>query len=235
MPKIRSIILSLLAVFAVSAAVSASSASAVGWTVCKEVATGGEFKNHLCKEKGTTAENKWKDVELKAGETFGLAEKTKVSASKIRFHKNEIEMTCTEVTVQKGLIIGTNSNSAKSITFKKCTVNKPAGCELEGGEIKTSEIESVLNNTSTEVEFKPKGTTTFATFKLKGAACGLLAGAYSVKGTTVGKIAKSAECLPEHALEIKEAPSKLTVAGEAVGLFEQNIGLSLENGWCWDA
>jgi len=75
MPKIRSIILSLLAVFAVSAAVSASSASAVGWTVCKEVATGGEFKNHLCKEKGTTAENKWKDVELKAGETFGLAEK----------------------------------------------------------------------------------------------------------------------------------------------------------------
>lgn len=208
MKHIRMLGLALMAVFALGA-VASSSASAIGWWV--------------------------EEKPLETGKSEAISEATVTHVSRIRFHKKEIEIKCTEVTVQSGMITGPTANSAKSITFKKCKVEKPAGCEVAGGEIKTGEVESVLSGPPAMVEFKPKGGVVFAEFELVGAGCGVLAGEYAVGGSTKGEILNAEKCEKEHILKIKEEPSKLEVAEEKVELFEQEIGLTLISGKCFDA
>lgn len=214
MLKIRLVPLGLLVAFAMSVAMSAS-ASANTWQIEK---SGG----------GTET--------LKTTETFN--EEATVGISRIKFHLNEIEVKCTGVNVRNGHIKKANENDAESIIFTGCTVLKPSpGCSVEGGEIKTEPVESTLSEKGLPlVEFKPKPPSTkFATFKLTGAGCGVLAGAYTVKGTTKGEVLNATQCDKVHTLKIKEEPSTLTVAGEAVGSFEQEVGLSLKSGKCFAA
>jgi hypothetical protein len=257
--RIRVIVLSLFAVFALSAIVSASASAEVHWWIsCHKTLTAGagEFNNSACTEAGGTKNFTEK---LLAGESAEFSEALTVAASHITL--NGIVVTCTGVRFGAGteptnaFMEGTNADRIKELQFTGCTVTTPAtGCGITnaGGIIKTGEIETSLKEEPAGsgkaiITFKPKApATTFASLKFKAeAGCKTLSGlTVVVSGETKAEIEKPAECLVGHNLLISEKPSKLTATEAVVEEFVQTIkldgveninGLGSEPDSCWDA
>jgi hypothetical protein len=234
MRKAKIFVSSTLAVFVLSAVASAASASAIGWWV----------------------ENK----PVGAGENFEFSDIQTVAGAKsvILFHKNEIQIECPEISfvnakgeetgesnpnppdtlLSEAFLEGTNGGSIHEIQFSDCKVIKPskAGCEVTEDDISTGQITATLSTTAAKVTLKPKSpSTSFATFKLT-AGCGVLAGSYTVKGSTVFTISEPESCKEVHKITIAETPSTLEVAGEKVNTFEVVRNLEgVESDKCWDA
>jgi hypothetical protein len=258
--RLRILLVSMLAVFAISAIASAS-ASAKGWWVCKQVAAGtGTFNSSLCNVEGGTRE--WEILAVPAGEKWEFSGFEHTTVSRIIFQEKAITIECPEISFinKKGeethesggqvasdaFLTGTNSGEIFKIQFSDCKVTtKPEApkCKIgltkeeeekkETGDITTGEITVELSATTGKVTLKPKGSTTFASFKL--AECGILNGEYKVKGETEFTISEPESCKENHTITIKEAPSKLTVAGKAVEVFEIVTELEgVESDICWD-
>jgi hypothetical protein len=238
MSRIRLIMLSMLAVFAVSGVASAS-ASAKGWWVNNKA--------------------------VAAGETFAFSgfEETVAATSFMVFHHGQIEVACpemsfvnaageeshesgtTEVENTEAILEGTNAGHIHEVQFSDCKVKiaansgeerkEKAGCEIVLDDISTGELTVSLSATTGKVTLKPKApSTTFASFKLSE-GCGVLAGEYKVKGETVFTISELETCQEKHKIAIEETPSKLTVAGEAVENFQIHTTLEgVESDLCWE-
>jgi hypothetical protein len=137
--RIRVLLVSLLAVFAVSAVASAS-ASAEGphWRVpCRKVSVAnkglGEFNNAACTEVGGTKE--FTNV-LLTGETIKAVSKNKAGTSFIlkgTLAGVKITLECTKVEDKSTLEGGGPGKDKNEIIFTKCTVTAPAesGCKVK--------------------------------------------------------------------------------------------------------
>jgi len=190
MVRVRTLALSLLAVFAVGAVASASASAAgiEGW----EEAVAGESKKIVA------------NVEL--------SEAPIVLAGDYVLRTANVETTCSELVIEKGFIGATGTNGAKSLKFKDCElITAPTKCKLSAAneaEIATTEVVSQLTGTVTgvgelapggenekitnlKVKFKPKVGEEFTSFKIEaipGQAC-LLAKTYKVKGSATAELA----------------------------------------------
>ncbi len=129
MTKARLIVLSLLGVFAASA-IAAASAAAVG---CEEA--GGE-KCEWRVEKVVLAAKATKAYTAKAGNTFVMTGEV----AGIKF-----ELTSKELEAKNGSIEGGAPGKGKvSLDWKNVTVVKPAGCQIEKGELISKELQPDL-------------------------------------------------------------------------------------------
>jgi hypothetical protein len=238
MTRIRLIMLSLFAIFAMSA-VASSSASALEyhWWVAGNPVVG-------------TEKFEFSDIEP-------VAEGG--NRSVIVYHNKEIQIECPEISfvnklgeetgesnpnppdtlLSEAFIEGPNGGSIHQVQFSGCVVVKPAlpGCALAPtgeDDISTLPVIVTLSKTTGVVTLTPKETN-FASFKLN-ASCGVLAGEYKVKGSTAFTISEPESCKEVHKITFKEEPSKLIIAGLAVEKFEVIRNLEgVESDKCWDA
>ena len=212
MSRTRLILLSLLSVFAFSAAV-ASSASAFAWWVEKE--GGGEeilaegvkdfFNNEAIvhtpfKLKGTVA-----------GITF--------------------ESVCGGASYEEGYIEGFVGFGAKTIKFEACGLAKPANCKIEGEKIQTTELVGNIkkaSGTKVEFELKAKTGTKFAVFHLEGPLCG---STVELGGTARGEITNPKEITKEKSFLFQTKESGLTITGGTVSESTGQTGYSASRGW----
>ena len=127
MSRVRLIMLSMLAVFAISAVASASaSASSDEWRVCEEgTGTGIKYTEHKCTVESGTGKWEWKI--LAAGET----RKVKSAGGTFTLTALGKTITCAAV-ADKGTITGgkPGKDLAETITFTGCTT-KQAGCSVK--------------------------------------------------------------------------------------------------------
>jgi hypothetical protein len=250
MTRIRVILLSLLAVFAISAVASAS-ASAKGWWVCQEVVEGtGKFDSSLCNKEGP--KHNWEILAVKAGQSFEFSDIEPVAGggnkSVIVFHKGEIKIECPEISFvnaaggetgesnpnppdtlkSEAFMEGTNGGSIHEIQFSECvvTLTPPrTGCALAPvgeDDISTNPMNVILSTTTPTVTLTPvlKEGKEIFASFKLNASCGVLAGEYKVSGSTVFTISEPESCKEVHQITISETPSKLVIAGEKVEKFE---------------
>jgi hypothetical protein len=200
--RIRLIMLSLVAVFAMSgvAAVAAQAESPEWWV--NGAALGAGFEE--IKEESKTASE----------------------AFKLRWHSNEVEVKCTKVKAEKTFIENQKIASAKSVKFEGCTLEKPVGCTLTSGEIKTGEVTGLLEGpvATAKVKFVPRATENkkFATFSI-ATGCGVLTGAYTVTGFTIASVVEPETAAVEKTLAFTEA-TNLKVGGLVPEEFKGKIG-----------
>jgi hypothetical protein len=156
----RKTLICLLAVFAVGAFASASSASAFNleWQRCKEKTGAGtepptKYDNlHCNSQEKALAERKWEFVKLEAAET----EKIITSGGEFKLTAGTKIVTCKKV-IDLGSITGgiPGQDEAKRITFEECSTSE-AKCQVKSkggtfGTIVVSEIPTTL------VEREPNG------------------------------------------------------------------------------
>jgi hypothetical protein len=211
MSRMRLILVSLLAVSALSA-VTAASASAFSWWI--ETEKGGE---EVLKEK--------------VKEVFN-PEATVHKALKIKFAEGR-ELVCEKARYEEGFIEGLVKLGAKAFKFEDCTVPKIPGCEIEGKEIKTSQLAGEIKQNGSAVEFALKATSgAFAKFKLLG----ICAATVEVTGTAQGEITNPKALTKEKSflfqtkeggLEVKEGES----GKKKVESSEGEVGYSATKGW----
>jgi hypothetical protein len=154
MRKGRVILLSLVAMFAMSAVAATASASAAEWRV------GG---SPLVGEKELT-------------ETT-----TKVANAVLTVEGVNVTVTCTGLLAQKTKIVAKTTMTAKDLQFTGCTANN--NCEVTTT-ITTKELTATVatvGTEATELTIKPKSGETFANLVFSGTKCGL-AGTQPVKG-----------------------------------------------------
>jgi hypothetical protein len=148
--RLKVLLVSLLAVFAVGAVASASSSAfLLEWEGCKNVgAATGEFNSATCQVKGGNKEWNW--VKEAAGETWeiiGVIGESKLTVgTKI-------------ITCKKGKSVGktqaAGAGEATTITFEECTTTEPA-CKVKGGGGVAGTI--IVKGVPTKlVEREPKG------------------------------------------------------------------------------
>jgi hypothetical protein len=224
MTRIRPILLSLLAAFAVSAVVSAPAfAVSPEWFVSGAKLT------------------------AKAPPEEKIAEETnEVTTDVLKW--NGIEIVCTEKDIIEGFIKNSTENGAKGIIFEGCTVEKPGPgkCAVFSnavvpvqGKIEVEPLTSTLEGTglNPKVKFAPVGPvgTAFTTFKIKNiSGCpSTVIGTYIVKGTaTTGAISAPNTEQTEHVLKFTGTSSNLTIGGLAAEFIaEEGLALATGNNW----
>jgi hypothetical protein len=236
--RLRVLLVSLLAVFAVSAIASASaSAFNLEWEVCeKGTGTGTKFGEHKCNTHPGGAEE-WefkKLVGTKNVVSKGGAFTLEVAGKKI---------TCTAVT-DKGTITGgkPGTDLAEKIVFTGCKAG-PNGCKAKsaGGAAETIEVtniktklEEVAGKLVDKFEQKTVGTTKeFVTLEFEGATC---AGEGFVTTKVKGNVAAECKNLANGNVELNFPTPAIaqTPKLEAFGLAATLTGTTeeeLENGW----
>ena len=166
MCRVRSILLSLVAVMLVGAvaALAASAAIEFKWKV-----GGAELKSGESKEFTVNNDSKKFDAHL---EVFGGVESLLLSTS---------------VKVEPGakIIGGVPGTNEETVVFSGVTADLPANCAIlqngVAGTVKTTPIKTEIvegaiagvGNSEVDILFTPKTGTTFATFEYTGASCGL--------------------------------------------------------------
>lgn len=236
MSRARLILLGLLMVSAVSAVAVASSQAYVGpeWQVCKNVGTSkGKFKNHLCKETGSAAENIWNDQTLQQTETFEIEGTSGISKLKTTIKKEAVTIECTKDIIRV-IIEDEGKSKGEELLFTGCSAVGLSACTVPN--ISAKFIDQLVGTQSApEDEFKPTvAGGTFVTVELAGSLCALK-GKYEVKGTQICKLPSILEQLPEHTIECTEAGSHLTFGGESA-TFTSTAKLQLVGraaGWSW--
>lgn len=262
MTRIRLSMVSLLAVFAISAVASASASAEVHWWVENNARTGSE--------------------PLAAGKKAEFSEFLKIvdSLNPNKIVIKEITIKCEELSFWPGkeqveptesFIEGGNGGTIKGLQFSECKVTTPAtGCKLAGAnpdDITTArELRLALKEEggggkafvtftpiATKEDEELKRTPPFAEFTFENVAgCKTLKGlTVKVSGETKAEIKNPTVCkfneesqFQGHNLLINEKPSKLKAAGAAVEEFVLEIeteGLekvqehTSESDICWDA
>jgi hypothetical protein len=138
--RLKLLLVSMMAVFAISAVASASSASAFEfrWWGCKEAAgTGTKYTEHLCKEASGTG--KWEWVKEVAGEKWATTSK----GGPFRLTAAGKTVTCKKVK-DEGFTEGSGEDLATKITFEECSTGQ-TGCKVRsaGGTFGTIVVEGL--------------------------------------------------------------------------------------------
>jgi hypothetical protein len=209
----RTLLISALAVFAISAVASAS-ASAVEWKV--------------------------KGVGLGTGERK-IAEVAKIGVEPVANENvlkwNGIVVTCTGLTVKGGFIKGPAANGAEALTFSGCSVTTPAKCIVTGGSIKTEAVVSTLEaGPPVKVKFAPKTGENFTKFKLANKSetevCSVK-GEFTVHGTATGEVVKPGVEEVEKSLAFNKTSGSKLLVGEQPAEFITEVGLKLNPEELW--
>ncbi len=137
--RVRLIVLSMLAVFALSvvASASASAESNDVWEVCKEKAGAGteppkKFDEHKCNTQvKALALRKWEWVTLAAGEEFKTISKGGVQKLIGHIGGVAIEIECKKVTDTGNIKGGAPGTDEGSIEYTECKIVGAAGCGVK--------------------------------------------------------------------------------------------------------
>jgi hypothetical protein len=179
MRKAKLIASSVLAVVALGAVV-ASSASAFSWWV------------------GSTSKS---SEELPEGSklTFNAASTVK-SPFRLKWFK-AYEVSCAAATFNELFIEGRLGLGAEGIAFESCSVTKPAGFTVVGGQIDTSALRGEIKPVGSKVEFTlgPLGPD-FAVFELEGQGCLY---PVAVTGTASGDLSAPSKLAKQKSLVFK--------------------------------
>jgi len=244
--RLRVLLMSLLAAFAVGALASASASAAPFWEVCEVGPTTeppAKFDNHRCNTQvKPLSEREWEWKKLEAGKSYAV--KSKGGAQKLILNTSpQIIITCTAVK-DKGNIKGgaPGTDEVTELEYTGCTINivgcavvktagAPNGTIVVPPPLKTELFEEggVIKD-----RVSPNAGTLFVTIEIgkkekNGKAeekCGVLPVKNEVKGTAVGKVeGENLRFAGEGTLTVSGIESKLE------GLDEQE----LENGWAFRA
>ena len=244
MPRIRLILLSVLAVFAVSAIASAS-ASALEYSRCKNVGKGlGFFENSNCKHEG--GEKEWEFVPIEAGvklkvegtDNGGKLESTIAGLKAIiecqsSSFTGELEAegkSSNEVVKFTGCEFFINSHGAKTAE-PACAVAEP---------LETKKLNNILvagPALGPEVEFSPAAGKVFAEFEIINCA---LAAKVKVETATEGKgqvceLPEGSYGRVDHEIECSsDGSGELRIGANKVNFFT-NFDAKLESGAWWTA
>jgi hypothetical protein len=180
MHKGKLILSSVLAVVALSAVV-ATSASAFSWWV------------------GPTSKS---SEELPEGSKLVFnAASTVTSPFTLKWFK-AYEVRCAAATFNELFILGRVGLGAEGIDFESCTVAKPAGYKVIGGQITTSQLTGEIKPVGSKVEFSLKPTLPdFAVFELEGELGCLYQ--VSVLGTATGDLSAPSKLAKQKTLQFK--------------------------------
>jgi hypothetical protein len=248
--QIRTLGLSMLAVFTVGVVASASaSASTHAYFVCKEGGT-ESFTEHLCATKGETG--KWSWAKVEGAETVKVEGTSGISklAGEIAGEKVSIECSKDTFTGEIGATgLEKGGNGKGEYKFSECTlheitkrrqnVNLSSVCTVANISFNvTDKLITGHNNASeyVEDEFDPTGAEgVFVEIKITRATCALK-GTYKVAGSpgqvcafpeaTIGKV--------EHEIVCSSSGSQLKLNGNPAGLFSTET-VKLSSGASWAA
>ncbi|HEY1834867.1 MAG TPA: hypothetical protein VGG08_10545 [Solirubrobacteraceae bacterium] len=212
MSRIRLIAFSTLATLALGV-VTASSAAAFAWWI-------------------ETGEGKEEILKLEAKEPFNSAA-TVAAPFKFKW-KKEFEVSCEAASYQEAFLEGTVKLGAKSITFTKCKVMKPAGCKIKGEEIKTAALKGEIRQVGTAVEFilEPVTGTLVAKFEIE--AVGVCAKKnVEITGRAKGEIPNASELTKEKFFLFQNKPESLEIEKTTLESTEGKVGYTsvTKKGW----
>lgn len=243
--RLRVILLSLLAVFAITA-VASSSASAHEFLVCQEAGT-EKYTEHLCSAKSETG--KWSFAAIAAGKSFEVEGTSGVSKLEGTIGGQKVIIECstdvTKVTLEPaGATKGTITFSGCKIfsvtkgkkTLLKCVVNSVAEAAEK---IKLTFLDVLVTGKGggPEDEFKPAvAEKPFVEIETSGAECALVAKT-AVTGTTICQLPEAEVGLVEHEIACSPSGSSLKLGATAAGFFSaakvKIVGTGA--GWSWFA
>lgn len=240
MSRLRLILLSMFAVFAVGAVASAS-ASAHGFIVpCHKVSVAnagkGEWNEenpitHICEKPAKIpplpGEGEYTE-KLLPGETHAVEGKSGLSILESKVGAEKIVIECEEDVVKVTLEAGGKTKG--EIEFKKnCKVKEPAGCAV--AEPIVAKFTDELVGAAPEDEFTGSGAgEEFASVHITGCA---LENFYKVKGKQLCKLdAAHATLQAEHELKCTKAGSNLKLGSE-VASFSSAAKVKLVGGGSW--
>jgi hypothetical protein len=201
MSRVKVLMLSLLAVFAV-AAIASSSASALVWEAClKEHLTGTLYKDSHCKEESATGTWSWMPIE----ESFAVT--SKGEKQELALPTAGITIICTSVE-DAGTIEPSGKDKTSKILYKGCTITGVGTCPIvksKGKPNEEIEVTSLVTELQTQTVgtkllvvdlFQPEKGEIFVELEIgkkeeggeaKG-ACGVLSTKDPVKGTVKGMV-----------------------------------------------
>jgi len=228
MSRLRLLLLGLFAVIAVSA-VAASSASALLWYECKNMGTGGSFKNSLCSE--TQSNGAWEWVLIPLNTLLPVVSKQTESfvlKSKVPATQSPVKIECTSESGTgwvENLSATGNGSDGGTITFTGCSVTEPAeGCTVATivAKVKTK---LVTISSKVEDEFEPESGSNFTEIEITGCT---IAGKYAITGTVNGIVNANGvlEFLPSNGT-LKFADEPATLKGKSEQMIEtSNAGIT---------
>lgn len=205
MAKVKLILLSLMAVMAVGAVMSASASAHEFLILGKKIAAGEKVLFLSKNVAGNSAI-------LEQG-TAGL------------------KITCTAVT-NHGFLEAAGK-STTTVIFNSCTVNRPAGCTVETPIVVKASDQLVLFEGILSDEFSPEGGgTTFTILKFSGAGCSLTT--LEVNGEATGAVDNGNEALA-HVLTFSNTSGTNLTTGGVASFFRLKDEIKLENDDLWKA
>lgn len=225
MSRVRLLLLTVLAAFAVGALASAS-ASAFVVELCKNEGAGhGKYKDAHCELTGGLEEYEW----LAIPNGTEILDSTGLSTLKSVVVGKKLDIDCTK-SKSKGTL-NTNGLNLDTTVFEECQLYEIGTsttllCVLPNIETKLhSELVGVL--TTPEEKFVPESGTIFATIKL----CGAL-GTIKVEGEITCQLPGAATSALAHDISCVEADKGLKV-GKEEAFFITLASVTLENGAAW--
>ena len=239
MSRIRLIMLSLLAVFAISAVVSASaSASEDIWEVCEKGGT-EKFEEHKCSKKSETGEWSWRKLE--AGESRNVISWIVPTTSYVLTVGTKV-ITCTGAADAGTITGGKPGTDSISVLYYGCTTNQ-AGCSVKtahqaNGIILVPNIPTVLVQREPSGggalkiadEFKEKATLKeFVTLKFEGTCSNFPE--TKVKGEVAGEVINLANGNTELKFPSPELKGNTLEAFGLPAILTGRSEVELENGW----
>lgn len=260
MSRIKLILLSLLAVVALSAVASASASAAnLQWEVCEEVAGEGKepptkYDNHKCNTQvKPLAERKWQWNKLEKGDVRAIS--SLGGPQKLIGHVGgvAIEIECTEVENIGKIFGGKPGTDWAEVIYHGCHIVGAPACGLSAKSPKrragviSLDVKTVLVELAEGKmgdKFEPESGTTFveielgqeeeeATQKYKK-ACGVFPkAAQKVEGSTVGLAETGAEgnlCEKLNFTNPAQEGSSLKFSGEEA-LYVGKVEIEMENHW----
>jgi hypothetical protein len=228
--RIRVLLVSLLAVFAIGAVASATASAHEFSVPCHKVIAAnkglGEWEDAACTKAGGTKEFTTK---LLAGETEEFLDTS--GPAILVAPAVAIEIECWEDT-SKGKLEAAGKTTGEA-TFYRCRVVTPAGCKVkEPIEIKFTDL---LVGAATEpVKDEFKGTEaeeTFVTITIEGCAA---EGKFKVKGTQIADLPAAGQERALHEIISTPSGSKLKLGANAA-FFTNTETVRLFSGKLWDA
>jgi hypothetical protein len=235
MPKIRLILLSLLAAVATSMVVSAPASAALKYWVCKNVgANKGSFETSECLKAGGSRE--WETKQLAGNETTGLIG----SGGPAELTREVSENVVVAIKCQAGRVAGILKSGGESSgefslvglcnvvgQHNNCIVREPIVLKF-GGQ---------LTGTVGDAEIEQTGSASkesFGEIEIAGSTCAVN-GKYKLEGKQTCKFAQLKELSFEREVSCTKAGSKLTLGGLKSSFgFPYRIYEPLRSAWGFD-
>jgi hypothetical protein len=196
----------------------------------------GSMTQHLS---GLLEGGKWqgssKGWEVEPGVAFGVTELLSTLGGSTKFSftiaGSPVSFTCSGQSIKSATLIPGGTESIEGLTYSGCKFEKPAACELPGGNLSFAPVTGTLMrvNGKTYERFTPVGSN-FATVTIEG-ACGIAGTGKSLTGSIAALIPESGVVETVHSLEFSTAADEATgsqlmlgtSAGHATGSVQQNL------------